>query len=253
MPADLAPPAGTSSEAQKNAALEAVAARHGLTAEQVQALAAVGVSASEHRRHIERPRGNDDDAMRWSGASPGCAGGRQPPSEPSCTGRRRASGLRLLGTRLPTSNGAPEQAESAAHSRLPPWVPFTVVRQEGQPRAPKRVDRGRRGRSESRALPGAEQPVYNTECRRPPERIPLRHESREPPVVRVTDGCRRGSVGGWIGIPQDAWKLGGRRRMYRGGATRSCCGGGTPRGPLPAPRGTRVFGRTHRPSHEVGS
>lgn len=63
MPADRGPPAGTSSEVEKSAALEAVAARNCLTQQQAQALAAVGVSASEHRRHIERPWGNDDDAM----------------------------------------------------------------------------------------------------------------------------------------------------------------------------------------------
>ena len=78
MPAGLAPPPGTSSEAQKSAALEAVATRHGLTPEEAQALGAVGVSTGEHR-HIERPWGHDDDAMvrrltRVRGWSPAAIG-----------------------------------------------------------------------------------------------------------------------------------------------------------------------------------
>jgi|GEM_PF-6666314 len=63
MPAQLGSPAGTSSEAEKSAALEAVGARHGLTYEQVQALTAVGVTGAGHPQHIQRPWGSDDDAM----------------------------------------------------------------------------------------------------------------------------------------------------------------------------------------------
>jgi len=74
MPSHRGPPAGTPSEAEKGEALEAVAARHGLTWEQAQVLIAVGVSAGEHPRYPERPWRMDDTALarrlartrRWS-------------------------------------------------------------------------------------------------------------------------------------------------------------------------------------------
>jgi len=63
MPSHRGPPAGTPSEAEKSAALEARAARHPLTHEQAQALIAVGVPAAEYLQHIERPWGMDDTAL----------------------------------------------------------------------------------------------------------------------------------------------------------------------------------------------
>jgi len=74
LPSHRGPPAGTPSEAEKSAALEARAARHRLTQGQVQALIAVGVPAAEYLQHIERPWGMDDTALarrlararRWS-------------------------------------------------------------------------------------------------------------------------------------------------------------------------------------------
>lgn len=77
MPAHLGPPAGTPSEADKSAALEAVAAKHRLTREQAQALTAVGVTTAEYLEHINRPWGSADTALarrlararRWSPAA----------------------------------------------------------------------------------------------------------------------------------------------------------------------------------------
>ena len=74
MPAYLGPPATTPSEAEKSAALEAMADRHPLTRQQAQTVTAVGVPAAEYLQHIERPWGMDDTALarrlararRWS-------------------------------------------------------------------------------------------------------------------------------------------------------------------------------------------
>ncbi len=70
-------PAGTPSEAEKSAALEAVAAKQRLTREQAQVLTAVGVTSAEYLEHINRPWGSADTALarrlararRWSPAA----------------------------------------------------------------------------------------------------------------------------------------------------------------------------------------